>query len=98
MNNLHLLSDHVYDWSAKSLEQNIFGVAPTPARVAAQTAAVGCGAARLADRALQALRQAGLQMRRWSRPRAEVLPVGEFSRRTAADGLRAAGKSRGHPR
>src|ERR1017187_7553824 len=97
MNNLHLLSDHVYDWSARSIKQSIVGVAQAAAGVAAQTSAVGCGAARLADRALQTLRQAGLQMCRRSRPRPEVLPVGELSRRATADGLRAAGKSGRHP-
>jgi len=98
MKHLHLLSDHVYDWSARSLKQNIVGVAQAPASVAAQTSAVGCGAARLADRTLQALWQAGLQVRRGSRPRSEVLPVGELSWRATADGLRSAGKSGNHPR
>src|SRR5271169_6390045 len=98
MSTLRLLSDHIYDWSDQSLEQNIVGVTQAPASVAAQTSAVGCGAARLADRALQALRQAGLQMCRGSGSRSEVLPVGEFSRRAAADGLRAPGKSGGHSR
>src|ERR1700687_3017754 len=65
---------------------------------AAQTAALGCGAARLADRAIQALWQAGLQMCRRARSRPEVLPVGELPGRATADGLRAAGKSRGYPR
>jgi hypothetical protein len=98
MSTLHLLSDHVYDWSARSLKQNIVGVAQAPTIVAAEASAVGCGAARLADRALQALRQTELQMCRGSRSRPEVLPVGELSRRATADGLRAAGKSGGHPR
>src|ERR1700687_117972 len=98
MKNMHLLSDHVYDWSARSLKQNIVGVAQAPASVAAQTSAVGCGAARLADRALQALRQARMQMCRRSRPRAKVLPVRELSRRATADGLRATGKCGRHSR
>jgi hypothetical protein len=98
MNNLHLLSDHVYDWSARSIKQIIVGVAQAAAGVAAQTSAVGCGAARLADRAIQALRQAGLQMCRRSRSRSEVLPVGELSWRAAADGLRSTGRSGSHSR
>src|SRR5271157_3957018 len=98
MNNLHLLSDHGYDWSASSIRKIVLGVTKASAIAAAQTAALGCGAARLADRALQALRQAGLQMCRRSRSRPEVLPVGELPRRATADGLRAAGKSRGYPR
>lgn len=96
MSALHLLSDHVYDWSARSLKQNIVGVAQAPASVAAEASAVGCGAARLADRALQTLRQAGVQVRRGSGSRAEVLPVGELSWRAAADGLRSAGTSGSH--
>jgi hypothetical protein len=96
MKNMHLLSDHVYDWSARSLKQNIVGVAQAQASVAAQTSAVGCGAARLADRAIQTLRQAGMQMCRGSGPRPEVLPVGELPRRAAADGLRSPGKSGSH--
>ena len=67
MKHLHLLSDHVYDWSDRSIKQVIVGVAQATASVVAQTSAVGCGAARLADRALQALWQARMQMRRGSR-------------------------------
>jgi hypothetical protein len=98
MTHLHLLSDHVYDWSARSLEQNIISVAQAQASVAAEASAVGCGAARLADRALQTLRQTGLQVRRGSRPWPKVLPISELSRRATADGLRAPGKSGSHPR
>jgi hypothetical protein len=98
MNNLHLLSDHVYDWSDISIRKIVVGVTKASAIAAAQTAALGCGAARLADRAIQALRQAGLQVRRGSRSRPEVLSVGELSRRATADGLRASGKSRGYAR
>src|SRR5260221_13365615 len=96
----HLLSfsDYVYDWSARSLRQIIVGIAQAQAGVASEASAVGSGAARLADRALQTLRQAGMQVRRGSRPRPKVLPVGELSRRATADGLRAPGKSGGHPR
>jgi hypothetical protein len=88
-----LLSDHVYDWSARSIKQDIVGIAQAPTELVARSAAIGCDLARLTDRALQALRQARLQMRRrsWSRP--QVLPVSELSRRAAADGLRAAGRS-----
>src|SRR5260370_41286524 len=98
MKHLNLLSEHVYDWSDKSIEQIIVCVAQATASVAAQTSTIGCGAARLADRAVQTLREAGLQVRRGPRPRPEVLPVGEFSWRATADGLRAPGKSGGHPR
>src|SRR5271168_645687 len=64
----------------------------TPARVAAQsTAALTCGSARFPHRTLQPLRQARLPLCRGQGPGSEVLPVGEFSGRTLADGLRAAG-------
>jgi hypothetical protein len=98
MSTLQLLSDHIYDWSDRSIKQVIVGVAQAPAGVAAQTAAVGCGTARLSDRALQALRQARMQMCRRSRAWPKILLVGELSRRATADGLRTPGKSRGHPR
>ena len=98
MKHVRLLSDHVYDWSDRSLEQNIVGVAQAPASVAAQTSTIGCGASRLADRTLQAMRQARLQVRRGSGSRSEVLPVGELFRRATADGLRAPGKSGGYSR
>src|SRR6266446_1841336 len=98
MNNLHLLSDHVYDWSADSIRKIIVGVTKASAIAAAQTSAVGRGAARFADRAVQTLRQARMQMCRRSRPRAKVLPVGELFRRATADGLRATGKCGRHSR
>ena len=90
MKHLQLLSDHVYNWSAKLLKKILLCVTPAPAGAAAKTSTIGCGTARLADRALQALWQVRMQMCGGPRPRPEVLPVGEFSRRAAADGLRAA--------
>jgi hypothetical protein len=96
MNNLHISSDHAYDWSAKSIEQILVCVTQAATGFAAQTSAAGCGATRLADRTLQTLRQAWMQMCRRSRPRAKVLPVRELSRRATADGLRAAGTSGSH--
>ena len=98
MNNLHLLSDHVYDWSDISIRKIIVCVAQAKAVVTSQTSAVGCCASRLADRTLQTMREAWLQMCRRSRPWPEVLPVGELPRRTTADGLRASRKYRSRPR
>jgi hypothetical protein len=98
MNAPSLLSDHVYDWSDRSINEDIVGTAQTPAGPTARPTAAGCHLARLADRALQALRQTRVQMRRRPRPRPEVLPVSELSRRAAADGLRAAGRYCGDPR
>jgi hypothetical protein len=98
MKQLLISSDHVYDWSDRSIRKILVCVAQAPTGVAAQTPTIGCSVAWLADRALQALRQARLQMCRGSRSRPEVLPVGELSRRAAADGLRATGKSGSHSR
>ena len=86
-----LLSDHVYDWSARSIQQVILGIAQAPTEFVARAAAIGCDLARLADRALQTLWQARLQMRRRPRSWPQVLPVGELSRPAAANGLCAAG-------
>ena len=72
-----LLSDHVYDWSERSIKQDIVGIAQAPTELAARAAATGCDLARLADRALQALRQARLQVRRWPwpwRPQMDYVP------------------------
>jgi hypothetical protein len=96
MNIPRLLSGHVYDWSVTFFRKIILGTTKAPTIAAAKAPAFGCGVARLADRALQALRQPWLQMCRRTRPRTEVLPVGELSRRATADGLRATGQSGGH--
>ncbi len=98
MSALDLRSDHGYDWSDQPIRQAIFGVATSPPDAAAEAPAVGRDPARFAYRALQALRQAGLQMCRGPGSRPEVLPVGELSRRATADGLRSTGKSGSHSR
>jgi hypothetical protein len=91
-------SDHVYDWSDKSIREILLCFAQAPPGTIAQIATIGCGVARLTHRALQALWQAALQMCRGSGPWSEVLSVGEFSWRATANGLRATGKSGGHSR
>jgi|ERR1700722_8910783 hypothetical protein len=64
----------------------------TPTRGAAKgTSAPTGGAARFHHRALHPLRQTGLSLCRGQRSRSKVLPVGEFSGQTTADGLRTAG-------
>lgn len=98
MSTLRLSSDHIYDWSERSIRQTILGVAQAPPGLAARSATIGCHLARLADRALQALWQARLQMRGRPRTRPQVLPVSELPRRAAADGLRAAGRCCCDPR
>ena len=91
-------SDHIYDWSEGSIRQDIACLAQTSPSLAARSATIGCHFARLADRALQALRQARVQMRGGSRTWTQVLPVSELPRRAAADGLCAAGRSCGDAR
>src|SRR6266853_1919356 len=98
MNARCVLSDHVYDWSDRSIRQAILRVAAAAPDAAAEAATVGRDPARLAYRALQALRQTGLQVRRRPGPWPEVLPIGELSRRAAAHGLRAAGRRCRDPR
>src|SRR5579862_2198222 len=92
MNVVRLLSDHIYDWSDKLRGQIISYAAQATPGVDQEVAAVGCGFARLAHRAIQALRQAWLQVCRGSRPWPQVLPVGELSGTSAANGLRIAGR------
>lgn len=93
MNQFELLSDQLFKWSenhANSLDHR----AQTSAQAtAAQTPAVGWRFAWLVDRALQALRQTGLQVRQWSGTWTEVLLVGESYRCSTDDELRSAGHS-----
>ena len=66
-------------------------IAKTPQRSPAPTAPAQGDPARLPHRALQAVRQAGMQMRRRSRPWPQVLSFGELPGLAAANGLCAAG-------
>src|SRR6516225_1570832 len=88
-----VLSDHLNTWSDTREGGNRLGpsVATAPRDFGAPTAAAHRGAARLADRALQTLWQAGLPLRSWSWPWSEVLPLDQLSQRAAARGVRAAG-------
>jgi hypothetical protein len=90
---LVLLSDQSYTWSANG-RYFVILFAQTPRAIAQANAGVGDASARLAHRALQALRQTRLQVRRGSRSRSQVLPVRELSRPPVADGLRAASRPR----
>ena len=89
MTYLELLSDQLNTWS--DIHERAFDhPAQTQAQAAAaQTAAVGGGIARLADRALQTLRQTRLQVCHWSGPWTEVLLVGQSNRCPSGDGLRS---------
>src|SRR5260370_16310472 len=63
----------------------------TPSSPTTSTAPAQGDPARLADRTLQTLRQARMQVRRRPWSWTQVLPFGELSRLAAADGLCSAG-------
>jgi hypothetical protein len=86
-----LLSDQLSTWSDGYSERTRCRTTKAPQRSCAPTAAAEIDPARLPHRALQTVRQAGMQVRRRSRTWAEVLSVGKLSRPAAANGLRATG-------
>jgi|SRR3954447_1417525 len=85
-------SDQLYTWSDEQHTEGATGdLAQTPHGSPAPTTSTPGDPAWLPDRALQALRQAGMQMRRRSRSRSQVLPVCQLPGFAAANGLRATG-------
>jgi hypothetical protein len=88
-----LLSDQLLTWSAYG-RHSIIRLTQTPRPTAEADAGVGDTPAGLAHRALQALRQTWLQVRRRPRPWPQVLSVRELSRAPTANGLRASGRLR----
>lgn len=86
-----LLSDQLYTWSDGHAKRTRCRTAKTPQRSCASTAPAQIGPARLPHRAIQTMRQAGMQVRRraWTWP--QVLSVGELPGPAAANGLRASG-------
>jgi hypothetical protein len=86
-----LLSDQLCTWPDGYSERTRSRTTKAPQRSCAPTAAAEIGPAGLSYRAIQALWQAGMQVRRWSRTRAEVLSVRKLSWPAAANGLRATG-------
>jgi hypothetical protein len=86
-----LLSDQLFAWSDGYSERTRCRTTKAPQRSCAPTPAPEIDLARLPHRALQTVRQAGMQVRRRSRTWAEVLSFGKLSRPTAANGLRATG-------
>src|SRR5437016_5496255 len=89
-----LLSDQLNLWSVKNDRADLFSPQATPQATAAQDAAAGRRASGLLDRTLQALRQSKLQVRRGSRTRTQVLPLGELLWQVASNGLRPPGRAR----
>lgn len=93
-----LQADQLYTWSdnyASHITQTaLVRFAQAAAAVVAPVASARAFTAWLAHRALQTLRQAGMQMRPRSRAWPQVLPLRELFRPEAANGLRAPGVSR----
>lgn len=93
MNTRSLISDQLNTWSEIYAKYCIIHFAQAARAVAASYAGFGHAAARLAHRTLQALWQTWLQVCRWPRPWPQALPVGEFPRLPATNGLRATSRS-----
>src|SRR5215470_2085549 len=91
-------SDQSYTWSDENPEPAHCRFAETPQRSPAPIASAASDPPRFSHRALQTMRQAGMQMRQRPRPRPQVLFVGQLSRLAAADGLRTAGVLRANGR
>jgi len=83
-----LLSDQYDNWSDRATEA-INPISPKPpAGPPAPATAPQLSAPRILDRAVQALRQTGLQVRPGTRTRTQVLPVDQSARRPPCHGLR----------
>ena len=93
MNKKKILSDQLYNWSDNEpfrfLSWRADPATSGPGQAAATARTVY--SAGFVDRTLQTLWQTGLQVRSGSRARAQVLSVGQPTRRTTPDGLRAGG-------
>ena len=91
---LEVISDQLYTWSDENQKRTCCQPEKAPPSAFASVAAAQGSPARLAYRALQALRQAGVQVRRRSWPLPQVLSFGQPLGLAAADGLCAARISR----
>src|SRR5579872_4846579 len=85
-----LASDQLLTWSDEYSETGHRRLAKAPPSAPAPTAPAQSCPARFSHRALQALRQARLQVRPGPRSWPQVLSVGELSRPAPANGLRPA--------
>jgi hypothetical protein len=91
-------SDQLYTWSDENPKPTNYCTAEAPQRSPAPIAPAPIDPARFSHRTLQTMRQAGMQMRRRSRPWPQVLFVGLLSRLAAANGLRTTGVLRANGR
>lgn len=87
-------SDQLYDWSVE-LEGDVSDCVATQKDGASPpNASARCCSARLSDRALQAVRQARVQVCSGTRARPEVLPVRQPAQDATADAVRTEGEPR----
>ena len=86
-----LISDQCNNWSDESSKKIRCRASKTTQRSCASTAAAAIDPTWFPNRAIQAVRQTGMQMRRGPRTWSQVLPVDQLPRPEAADGLCAAG-------
>ena len=84
-------SDQLYTWSDEYPERTHGRLTKTPQRSSAPITPAPGDPARLPHRALQTVRQAGMQMRRRPGPWSQVLSIGKLPGLAAANGLRTAG-------
>ena len=84
-------SDQLYTWSDANTEAAHRLTAKTPQRSPTPIPPASSDPARFSYRAVQTMRQAGLQMRRWPRPWTQILSIGQLSGVAAANGLCTAG-------
>src|SRR5580698_2052940 len=94
MYSVQIKSDQLNTWSDKNGKRASCHLEKASPGASAPVTPAQVDPARLADRALQTLWQAGMQMRRRSRPWPQVLSFGEPSGLASANGLCAAGVPR----
>src|SRR5262249_12547601 len=85
-----LSSDQLFTWSDENIETDYDRLAKAPPSAPAPIAPAQSGPPWFPHRALQTLWQARMQMRRRPRSWPQILPVGELSRLTPANGLHPA--------
>lgn len=93
MKEVVIVSDQLYDWSDRLGLIGGIGTTQAASGVVATVTPTEGNLARLADRAIQALRQVGLQLHARAGTRSEVLLVCQPSRRATRDGVRDNGIS-----
>jgi hypothetical protein len=89
------LPDQLYTWSDEYTHGTGCYTSQTPQRPCPSATAPSIDSSWLSNRAIQAMRQAWMQMCRWFRTWTQVLSVGELSGLAATDGLRTPGGLRG---